>query len=158
VLPWPPCVSHGLKTTLGSGTAAILSVFFALVQMNYEPEPGRRLEFHWYAAEEPGLLGSQPVANAYAGRGVTVKGMLQLDTIAWDAGAIGIVGSYVDKDLTNFARDLVTEYGMCSPSVRDASGSHPSQRTFLLSTRTTRAAGLLQIMPRKCCIAWKRCG
>jgi hypothetical protein len=38
--------------------------------------------------------------------------MLQLDTIAWDTGAIGIVGSHVSKELTEFTRQLVKEYGM----------------------------------------------
>ena len=38
------------------------------------------MEFHWYAAEEGGLLGSQDVAAAYEKEGVNVRGILQMDS------------------------------------------------------------------------------
>lgn len=41
----------------GSGTVTILEAFRALIQAGFRPEVP--VEFHWYAAEEGGLLGSQ---------------------------------------------------------------------------------------------------
>jgi leucyl aminopeptidase len=37
------------------------------------------VEFHWYSAEEGGLLGSQAVAKVYEADKVDVKGMIQMD-------------------------------------------------------------------------------
>lgn len=41
----------------GSGTVTTLEAFRALVESGYKPETP--VEFHWYSAEEGGLLGSQ---------------------------------------------------------------------------------------------------
>lgn len=41
----------------GSGTVIILEAFRALVQAGFRPEVP--VEFHWYAAEEGGLVGNQ---------------------------------------------------------------------------------------------------
>jgi len=42
----------------GSGTATILEAFRTLVSVGFEPVHGP-VEFHWWAGEEAGLLGSQ---------------------------------------------------------------------------------------------------
>ena len=41
-------------------------------------KPSRTVEFHTYAAEEAGLLGSQGVAQAYQKAGIKVYSMMQL--------------------------------------------------------------------------------
>lgn len=46
----------------------------------FAPPAGVRVEFHWYAAEEGGLLGSQDIASAYEKEGANVRGMLQMDS------------------------------------------------------------------------------
>jgi leucyl aminopeptidase len=50
------------------------------MEHKFVPPSGIRIEFHWYAAEEGGLLGSQDIAAAYEKEGVDVRGMLQMDS------------------------------------------------------------------------------
>jgi bacterial leucyl aminopeptidase len=45
-----------------SGTVSILEAFRVLAHSGYIPQDGP-VEFHWYAAEEAGLLGSQAIAR-----------------------------------------------------------------------------------------------
>jgi len=59
----------------GSGTVTILEAFRALVQAGFAPE--RPVEFHWYAAEEAGLLGSQEVVSEYKQLKKEVGAMIQ---------------------------------------------------------------------------------
>ncbi|KAG6832970.1 hypothetical protein H0H92_004854 [Tricholoma furcatifolium] len=59
----------------GSGTVTILEAYRALISANFRPE--RAVEFHWYSAEEGGLLGSQAVAQDYERRSVNVLAMSQ---------------------------------------------------------------------------------
>lgn len=47
-----------------SGSASILEAFRALAQHGYVPSRGP-VEFHWYAAEEAGLLGSLEIVDEY---------------------------------------------------------------------------------------------
>ncbi len=62
----------------GSGTTSILEAFRVLTEKEWTPTEGA-VEFHWYSAEEGGLLGSQAVARDYESREVDVKGMIQMD-------------------------------------------------------------------------------
>ena len=63
----------------GSGTVTILEVFRALVTVGFRPP--RPVEFHWYSAEEGGLLGSQAVAKVYEKRNVDVLAMIQVRSV-----------------------------------------------------------------------------
>src|SRR5436305_2650424 len=60
----------------GSGTVTILEAFRTLVNGQFKPD--RPVEFHWYSAEEAGLLGSQAIALEYEKEGKDVVGMLQV--------------------------------------------------------------------------------
>lgn len=60
----------------GSGTVTILEAFRVLVEGNFTPQ--RPVEFHWYSAEEGGLLGSQDIALEYEKEGRDVIAMLQV--------------------------------------------------------------------------------
>lgn len=51
----------------------ILESYRSLIASNFTPQ--RTVEFHWYAAEEGGLLGSQAIARDYERRGVNVTAM-----------------------------------------------------------------------------------
>ena len=82
------------------------------------------IEFHWYSAEEGGLLGSQAVFSSYKKHDRDIKAMLQQDMTGYvqgtlDAGheeSVGVIVDYVDKGLTEFIKDIITE--VCS-SIRD---------------------------------------
>ncbi|KAF1952912.1 transferrin receptor [Byssothecium circinans] len=104
----------------GSGTVTILEAMRVLLT-NEEVRAGRQpntIEFHWYAAEEGGLLGSADVWADYKERGVDAKALLQQDMTGYskgttDAGkedAVGVIVDYVDTPLTEFVKGVITEY------------------------------------------------
>jgi leucyl aminopeptidase len=64
----------------GSGSVNLLEAVRVLAESGFQPKTP--VEFHWYAAEEVGLLGSQDIAKTYNDTGVEVKGMLQFDMTA----------------------------------------------------------------------------
>lgn len=59
-----------------SGTVSILEAFRVLAASGYTPKNGP-VEFHWYAAEEGGLLGSQAVARYKKEEGARIGAMLE---------------------------------------------------------------------------------
>ena len=65
----------------GSGTVTILEAFRALVQAGFRPEVP--VEFHWYAAEEGGLLGSQDIASEYVYQRKDIRAMVQFVSMRW---------------------------------------------------------------------------
>lgn len=96
----------------GSGTVSILEAYRALLITGYKPT--RSLEFHWYSAEEGGLLGSQALAKAYAQNQAHIYAMLQLDMTAWvKAGTkeeVGVITDFTDPSLTEFNKQLIDKY------------------------------------------------
>ncbi|CAO3627656.1 unnamed protein product [Cunninghamella blakesleeana] len=95
----------------GSGTVTILEAFRSLVENNFKPE--RPVEFHWYSAEEAGLLGSQDIAEEYTSKGVEVIAMLQNDMTGYigsNGEVIGVVTDHVDENLTEFLKTLIDSY------------------------------------------------
>ncbi|KAF9972086.1 Leucine aminopeptidase 1 [Modicella reniformis] len=97
----------------GSGTVTILEVFRALVTIGFRPH--RPVEFHWYSAEEKGLLGSQAIAQSYEKWNVDVLGMIQNDMTGYVGTkfpeSYAIVTDNVDSDLTDLLRTYAEEYG-----------------------------------------------
>ncbi|KAI5812033.1 hypothetical protein BZA77DRAFT_221159, partial [Pyronema omphalodes] len=104
----------------GSGTVTILEAFRVLVE--HLKKTGEKLEqtveFHWYSAEEGGLLGSQAVFSSYEKQARDVVAMLQQDMTGFvektlKAGkpeAVGVITDYVDPGLTEFIKKVITEY------------------------------------------------
>lgn len=91
-----------------SGTATVLEAFRILVAAGFVPD--RTLEFHTYAAEEAGLLGSQNIANTYRSRNTSVYAQLQLDMTGYGSGPIGIITDFTHANLTTFVRLLIDVY------------------------------------------------
>ncbi|EJD50548.1 peptidase [Auricularia subglabra TFB-10046 SS5] len=96
----------------GSGTVTILEAYRGLLLADFKP--AKTLEFHWYSAEEAGLLGSQAIAQDYQQRSVPVYAQTQFDMTAWiKAGTreeVGIMTDFVDPELTQFLREIVDKY------------------------------------------------
>ncbi|GAA5833681.1 hypothetical protein JCM9279_001597 [Rhodotorula babjevae] len=113
-----------------SGTTSSLSAFTALVESGFRPSHAP-VEFHWYSAEEGGLLGSQAVAQDYAARGVKVRSMLQMDMSASGSlsryvkpgtnPTIGIIQDFVDPAFTEYLTRVVDEYAEI-PAVKTQCG------------------------------------
>jgi leucyl aminopeptidase len=104
----------------GSGTVTILEAFRVILQSEdiIKGNHQNTLEFHWYSAEEGGLLGSQAIFSSYEKEGRDVKAMLQQDmtgfiTRTLDAGkpeSVGVIVDFVDPNLTEFIKVVIDEY------------------------------------------------
>ncbi|KAG8531538.1 Leucine aminopeptidase 1 [Bacidia gigantensis] len=104
----------------GSGTVTILEALRVILQSDaiVQGNASNTIEFHWYSAEEGGLLGSQAIFKEYEQQGRDIKAMLQQDMTGYsrgtvDAGkpqSVGIITDYVDPGLTDFMKAVVTEY------------------------------------------------
>ncbi|KFA81199.1 hypothetical protein S40288_07515 [Stachybotrys chartarum IBT 40288] len=96
-----------------SGTVSILEAFRVLAESGYTPLNGP-VEFHWYAAEEGGLLGSQAIAKYKKESGAIIGAMMEFDMTAFVARnvteSIGFIGTEADEDLTKWALSLAEEY------------------------------------------------
>lgn len=108
----------------GSGTVTIAEVLRTLLQSEtiVRGEANNTIEFHWYSAEEAGLLGSQAIFDDYRANGRDVKAMLQQDMTGYaqgtlDAGqeeSVGVIVDYVDQPLTEFIKLIIDEVGASS--------------------------------------------
>jgi len=95
-----------------TGSSTVLEVFRVLSTQNFIPS--RTIEFHGYAGEEGGLLGSQAIASNYLNSGKVIAGMMQLDMTGYVRDGtnptIGIVTDFTDAELSAFIRRLVETY------------------------------------------------
>lgn len=105
----------------GSGTVTILEALRVLLQSK-DIRKGRAnntIEFHWYSAEEGGLLGSQAIFSTYQNEGRDIRAMLQQDMTGFiqdtlDAGlpeSVGVITDFVDPGFTEFIKTVVDEVG-----------------------------------------------
>jgi len=95
-----------------SGSASVLEAFTIIaVYSNYVPT--KTVEFHAYAAEEMGLLGSRAIVQEYKNQNKRVYGMCQLDMDGYNpnnSNRIGVITNGVNAALTEFSRKLITAY------------------------------------------------
>jgi leucyl aminopeptidase len=104
----------------GSGTVTIIEALRVLLTDDdiVKGKAPNTIEFHWYSAEEGGLLGSQAIFQAYEKEGRDIKAMLQQDMTGYvqktlDAGepeSVGVITDFVDPGLTTFIKEIITSY------------------------------------------------
>ncbi|KAL9040597.1 MAG: hypothetical protein Q9180_001812 [Flavoplaca navasiana] len=104
----------------GSGTVTILEALRVLLQFEtiVHGNASNTIEFHFYSAEEGGLLGSQAIFSSYEKAGRDVKAMLQQDMTGYvhktiaagEPESVGVITDFVDPGLTDFIKKIVTEY------------------------------------------------
>ncbi|EAS33494.2 leucine aminopeptidase 2 [Coccidioides immitis RS] len=104
----------------GSGSITILDALRALLTSPKiaQGEAQNTIEFHWYAGEEAGLLGSQDIFRRYRSEGRAVKAMLNQDMTGFtrrreSAGlpeAFGVITDNVDAGLSEFCRLVIRGY------------------------------------------------
>ncbi|KAI6563889.1 hypothetical protein MCOR03_002703 [Pyricularia oryzae] len=72
------------------------------------------MEFHWYAAEEAGLLGSQDIFNTYRQFNRNIVAMLQQDMTGYigrdGRERFGLITDFTDPDLVNFMKLVIDSY------------------------------------------------
>ncbi|KAI8896537.1 hypothetical protein BC833DRAFT_597174 [Globomyces pollinis-pini] len=110
-----------------SGSSVVFESLRILITNKFIPK--RPIEFHWYAGEEDGLLGSKDVAEDYAERKVQVKTYFNLDQTGYvEPGmtpVIGIMTDYVDDNATTFLRMIAKTYsGYPSQRIVDTACGH----------------------------------
>lgn len=103
----------------GSGTVTILEALRVLLQSEdvKQGNASNTIEFHWYSAEEGGLLGSNAIFSAYERQGRDVKAMLQQDMTGYthrtlEAGqpeSVGVITDFVDPGLTTFIEKVINQ-------------------------------------------------
>jgi leucyl aminopeptidase len=73
--------------------------------------PKNSLEFHWYAGEEGGLLGSQKIMHDYASRGVQVKALLNQDMTGYSPNnRLAVIQDYTSAPLNAFLQKCAKAY------------------------------------------------
>jgi leucyl aminopeptidase len=96
----------------GSGSVGILETYRQIVASGFKPSSP--LEFHWYAGEEVGLLGSQAIASSYKSAGKQVRAVFNLDMIAYfqpgSPEVIALEQDYIDTNLNTFLKSLISTY------------------------------------------------
>lgn len=87
----PPRLAPQLKTDAlsaadddGSAVTVLVTAFVALLKTGFVPT-AHPLAFHFYAAEEGGLLGSKAVAKSWALSGQSLKGLLHMCVLSSQA-------------------------------------------------------------------------
>jgi leucyl aminopeptidase len=73
--------------------------------------PNNTLEFHWYAGEEGGLLGSRKIMHDYASRGVQVKALLNQDMTGYSPhNRLAVIQDRVSAPLSAFVEKCGEAY------------------------------------------------
>lgn len=119
----------------GSGVVTILETLRVLLK---DPkvaagEATNTVEFHFYSAEEGGLLGSQAIFKKYSSENKKVVAMLQQDMTGYTEGtkkagkpeAVGVLTDNVDAGLTKFLKiiiDAVSSFPVFSFELRLLTG------------------------------------
>lgn len=103
-----------------SGTLVLLSVLKALGRLLASKPVTNEVQFHWYGAEEVGLLGSKSVFERLRNESYTVKASLNFDMVGY-AGAhelgfpkMALQQGFADKNLTAFVANLVKTVSVLS--------------------------------------------
>jgi leucyl aminopeptidase len=103
----------------GSGSFVILEALRVLLSdKDFSPKKLQNtIEFHWYAAEEGGLRGSQDIFTQYANAGRDIWAMLQQDMVGYtkatlDAGkpeSFGLITDFTDAPLNEYLSRVINE-------------------------------------------------
>lgn len=93
----------------GSGVVTQLEALRVIAEAKFAPK--NTIEFHFYAGEEGGLLGSQAVFASYASSGKTVLAVVVQDMTGYSpSGKVSVYTDYSDSSLVAYVRKVVTQY------------------------------------------------
>lgn len=99
----------------GSGTVVILEALRVLAESGIKPK--NTIEFHWYAGEEAGLLGSKDVWANYKSSQKNVIAYLNQDMAGYSpSGTPAVYQDYVDSALTQYITSLIKDYLNITPN------------------------------------------
>ncbi|KAF9869711.1 peptidase family M28 [Colletotrichum karsti] len=99
----------------GSGVVVILEALRVLANAGFKPK--NTLEFHFYAGEEGGLLGSAAVFANYKSAAKKVLAVVNQDMAGYSpSGKVSVYNDYVDASLTSYVRLVATQYTGSTPT------------------------------------------
>ncbi|GJN71032.1 hypothetical protein PLIIFM63780_002377 [Purpureocillium lilacinum] len=99
----------------GSGSVTVLEALRVVASSGLKPK--NTLEFHWYAGEEGGLLGSKEVYANYKQTGKKVTAFLNQDMTGYSPNKKpAVFTDNVDASLTAYVRKIVKQYTGVEPS------------------------------------------
>jgi len=116
-----------------SGTATNLEIFRVLMAQGFRFD--RTLEFHGYAAEEVGLVGSQEIVQQYKDAGVNVVAMLQYDMNLFGEGPdkIWFVKNYTNASLNAQLSALTSRYLHVAQGTEELEGGTSDHAAWTMS-------------------------
>ncbi|KAH7239850.1 hypothetical protein FSOLCH5_014226 [Fusarium solani] len=100
----------------GSASIMLLNVLDAFLKdpRIAKGDHDNTVEFHWYSAEETGLLGSQDIFNTYSRLGIQVEAMLNQDMVGYKGRdgveRFGLITDNTDPGQNDFLKVLIEEY------------------------------------------------
>ncbi|CCH46258.1 putative secreted protein [Wickerhamomyces ciferrii] len=100
----------------GSGVTTNLEALRILVESGFQPE--NTVEFHFFSAEEGGLLGSLDIFTDYKSKGHKVVSVLQQDMTGYIQKTldndvkehVGVITDYVSAPFTDFIKLVIDSY------------------------------------------------
>ncbi|PSR90644.1 hypothetical protein BD289DRAFT_211029 [Coniella lustricola] len=105
----------------GSGVAVLLEVYHALLPLFGRKDLINEVQFHWYGAEEIGLVGSDTVFENYKNSSWPVKAMLNLDMVGYSGAhkkgspIMALQQDHNNQNLTDFVHKLINTYRSAKP-------------------------------------------
>lgn len=116
-----------------SGMATLIEIIRIIAKNNLKFE--RTIEFHFYSAEEIGLIGSSHISKEYAAAGKKVQAMLQTDMNSWsqdpEEQTIHIVSTDTTPRLNQSVKSLLNTYlGGTYKETRLAAGTSDHKAWF----------------------------
>lgn len=99
----------------GSGAVVVMEALRVLAAKGWKPK--HTIEFHWYAGEEAGLLGSKDVWANYKATGKKVVSYLNQDMAGYSPSNLpAIFDDHVDAELSNFLMAIIRDYFNIMPN------------------------------------------
>lgn len=93
----------------GSGIVNILEALRVLATSGFAPK--NTLEFHFYAGEEGGLLGSAAIYANYKSAGKNVLAFVNQDMTGYSpSGRVSVYTDYVSTSLSTYVKRIVLQY------------------------------------------------
>ncbi|ODV59303.1 putative aminopeptidase, partial [Ascoidea rubescens DSM 1968] len=100
----------------GSGTITCLEVLRLIILSDLSPI--NTLQFHFYSAEEGGLLGSADIFNSYKSKNLKVVAMLQQDMTGYTEKTLsnnkiesmGLITDYTNDNLNQFVKLVINQF------------------------------------------------
>lgn len=105
-----------------SSYVMLLEVARVIARLFAKRRVHNEVQFHFWAAEEIGLVGSRSVFSQYRNESKLVKAVLNFDMVGWPGKKkhprnprIAVHGNHVHQNLTDFTKKIIEAYSTAKP-------------------------------------------